>query len=119
MTIKLLLSGLLAIVIVYAWLSITRIRLVSLAFGAIAIAGLYFVWFPEQSTTFAHLLGVGRGADLVIYLWMVLSLFAILNIHLHLRAQSEAVTTVTQRLALLEAELEEQTEPEARPPADG
>ena len=55
-------------------------------------AGLYLVWTPEQSTAVAEFIGIGRGADLILYLWVCISLNMLLSLHLKLRIQHEILT---------------------------
>ena len=45
-------------------------------------AGAFFVWAPEQTTVISRAVGVGRGADLVLYLWVVISLALMLVLYL-------------------------------------
>ena len=70
---------------------------------AIVIAGLVFVWFPDMTNRIAKLVGVGRGADLVMYVWIVVNLLLVLRLHLKLRDQSETLTKIARRIALSEA----------------
>lgn len=77
-----------------------------LKFGIVilVIGGTICVWNPELTNRVAHAVGIGRGADLLIYLWIVLSLFVALRLHLQLRAQHESITLLARALALREAE---------------
>jgi hypothetical protein len=77
---------------IVAWLSI----------GA-AAAGLYFTWTPDQATQVAIWAGVGRGVDLVLYIWVCISLIVLLNLHLKLRSQMELMTAMARTIALAEA----------------
>ncbi|MEO0030345.1 MAG: hypothetical protein RIS94_103 [Pseudomonadota bacterium] len=95
-------------VVLYAWLAMARVRFIGLLFGLLASGGLYFVWFQGQANKLAHLAGIGRGVDLFIYIWIAVSLLAILNVHLVVRLQSEKITALVRRLAILEATLDEQ-----------
>lgn len=74
--------------------------LVRIGLFLVVLTGYLFIWFPEMTNIFADLVGIGRGADLVIYLWILLSLFLILKLHIKLREQSEALTTLARHLAL-------------------
>jgi len=74
--------------------------LVRIGLFLVVLTGYLFIWFPEMTNIFADLVGIGRGADLVIYLWILLSLFLILKLHMKLREQSEALTTLARHLAL-------------------
>jgi hypothetical protein len=39
-----------------------------------AVGRLYFVWVPSHATRLAEFVGIGRGVDLNIYIWIVISL---------------------------------------------
>jgi small membrane protein len=77
---------------VVAWLSIVA-----------AAAGLYFTWTPDHATQVALWAGVGRGVDLVLYIWVCISLIVLLNLHLKLRGHMELVTVMARTIALAEA----------------
>lgn len=97
------LSLLLGGIVVYAWTQFVRAPAVGLTAIFAASAGFYFVWFPSQATWLAEQVGIGRGADLIFYLWVVISLLLILNLHLKLRAQMELLTILTRELAIANA----------------
>jgi hypothetical protein len=101
---QVLLTLWLALVAVYAWVASRKAPLVALMVGAATAAGLYFVWCPAQSTWVAQRIGIGRGADLVLYVWVIVTLLAIFNLHLKLRSQHELMTVLARRLALAAAE---------------
>jgi small membrane protein len=67
---------------------------------AIGAAGLFFVWMPEQANDLAYLLGVGRGADLILYCWILTSLIMALNLHVLIRENQQVTTELTRQLAL-------------------
>lgn len=95
-----LLSG----IILYAWTEYRRSPAVALLSFAAAATGIYLVWFPDQSTRLAELVGIGRGVDLIIYIWVAISLIVLLNLHLKLRAQLELITVLARKIALANAE---------------
>ena len=99
-------SVLLAAILLYAWTEYRRSPVVAILSVLAATAGLYFVWFPAHSTRLAELVGIGRGVDLVIYVWVCISLLVLLNLHLKLRTQMEAVTTLARQIALADARRE-------------
>jgi len=102
MIIKVLLITLLALLAVFViWQKITspavrRTALIILAIGA------YFVLQPEHANTVAHLVGVGRGADLLMYLWVVVTFSAVLVLYLKIVEMSRMLTELARRLALSE-----------------
>ena len=91
----------------YALVAARRTRLLGAMIGLAALAGLYFVWWPQSANQLAHAVGIGRGADLVLYVWVVLSMLVALNLHLRLKAQAELATRLARALALLEARTNE------------
>src|SRR5262245_54241260 len=97
---QLVLSALLAGILLYAWTEYRRSPAVALLTVFVASAGMYFVWVPQHSTQLAELVGIGRGVDLILYIWVCISLIVLLNLHLKLRTQMELITTLARRIAL-------------------
>jgi hypothetical protein len=100
---QLILSSLLFAIILYAWAEYHRVPIIGILFIVGSGTGLYFVWVPSHATLLAELAGVGRGVDLISYLWSAISLLMILNLHLKLRAQMELITVLARTIALNEA----------------
>ena len=69
----------------------------------VAACGLYFVWLPTHASALASLAGIGRGVDLILYVWVVISLTVFLNLHLKLRSQTEIITALARKIALANA----------------
>ncbi len=95
----LLLSG----IVVYAWAERRRSPLVGLLSMLAAFAGMYLVWIPAHATALAEMVGVGRGVDLILYVWVVISLLLFLNLHLKLRAQMDLITTLARAITIANA----------------
>jgi len=100
---QLVLTALLFGVLLYAWTEYRRSPAVALIAVLAALGGLYFVWLPTHATALAELVGVGRGVDLIIYVWVVISLLVMLNLHLKLRAQMELITELAREIAIAKA----------------
>ena len=66
---------------------------------------VYAVLFPAHVTWAANLVGIGRGADLVLYLLIVAFVFGMLNTYLRFRGTSQQITELARAVALREAEL--------------
>ena len=113
-----ILSLFLAGILLYAWAEYRRSPAVAILAVFVATAGLYFVWFPSHSTQLAELVGIGRGVDLILYIWVCISLIVLLNLHLKLRTQMELVTMLARQLAMSDARSPalETTNQAARPP---
>ena len=99
-----ILSILLAGIVVYAWSEYARSPVVAVLTLLVATAGLYFVWMPEHSTQLAELVGIGRGVDLILYIWVCISLIVLLNLHLKLRTQMELITTLARKIAIADTQ---------------
>lgn len=90
-------------VVVYAWTQARMAPAVAWVAIMIGLVGEYLVLFPNDSIRIARMVGIGRGADLINYLWMLLSLVVVLNLHLKLRAANARLVALTRALALQDA----------------
>lgn len=97
----------LMMVILVAFAQLTQIPLVGGGAICAALFGAYIVWLPDHATYLANLVGVGRGADLVLYVWVLISCAILLLLYLNLREQFHLITTLARRMALAEAAREE------------
>jgi small membrane protein len=102
MTAQLIFSVLLSVVLLYAWTAYRQSPLVGILVFLAALAGLYFVWIPLHAMLIAEWVGIGRGVDLIIYTWVVISLIIFLNLHLKVRSQTELITRLTRAIAISE-----------------
>ena len=103
MIIQFLLIAGLVFCIVYAFLQRAKSRLTSAVIGIASLAGIYFVVFPEDTSRLAHLVGVGRGVDLVLYCWLLISLAVSMGLQFKILSLEEMITTLARVLALLQA----------------
>jgi hypothetical protein len=78
-------------------------RLAGYAIIASAILGIWFIWHPGDSSHLANLLGIGRGADLLLYLWFIISASLILVLHIKLGYQERQITNLARYIAISEA----------------
>jgi hypothetical protein len=74
-----------------------------LLLGLVSAAAV-FIFSPDATNRIAHRLGVGRGADLVFYLSIVIFWFVILKLYVRIRKLEKIVTDVVRKDALNEAE---------------
>jgi hypothetical protein len=98
--IKILLTIGLVTFLVYGTSQRDKSRFVFHGTLAISAIGILFTWVPEQANNLAYLLGVGRGADLILYCWILTSLIVALNLHLLIRANLQVTTELARQLAL-------------------
>ena len=102
---QLIFTVLLFRIFVYAWTEYRRSPVVALLSALVATAGLYFLWFPNDSTRLAEFVGIGRGVDLILYTWACISLLVLLNLHLKLRAQLELISILARTIAIANAQV--------------
>lgn len=107
---QLILTALLAGIVLYAGHEYRRSPVIAVLALLAAVAATYLVWFPSHASLVANWVGVGRGVDLIIYLWVVISLLVALNLHLKMRIQLELITVLAREIAIANA---------LRPPRSG
>lgn len=97
-----------------------------LAFFVFVALNIYGVLRPDDVTWVANRLGVGRGADLLLYALAVGTIFLTLNTYLRFRALDRQMTELVRALALREAERDNaerlgasEPAPEAESPLSG
>ena len=105
----LMLAGLAAI----GWLVFLRrtklpIHIV-VVFGLLA-TGVWAVMFPEQTDVVANYVGVGRGVDLITYIFEVAALFVLIHYYTKFVEMQRQLTQLTREMAILRAELDRATE---------
>lgn len=100
MIIKILLLCLLALIALVVMLQHIASRGTRLTVLATLAAGAYFVWQPDHANAVARVLGVGRGADLLMYLWVVITFSVMLLLYLKIIGMSRMLTQLARQLAL-------------------
>jgi hypothetical protein len=79
-------------------------RLAGVGWLAVTGAGIVFAIRPNWTTDIAHLLGISRGTDLLLYLLVLAGLQGFLLIYLKLRRVRRELTLLVRELAIREAE---------------
>ena len=97
-----LITGL-VLVMVYALSQRSKSRHLADAMSALSLIGIALVFFPEVTNSIAEKVGVGRGADLVLYCFILISLAAVFNIHLRIRSFNESITELARSIAISSA----------------
>ena len=69
------------------------------------VVNVYAVMRPDDLTTIAHFLGVGRGTDLVLYALVVAFIAAVFSMYQRYRVVDRRYTELARTLAIREAEL--------------
>lgn len=87
-----------------AWLYVAtqpRIsRLIKYPLYVALASGLYFVWFPDVATKIANSVGIGRGADLLFYTWIIFSIGVLINLHMKIRQHLNLITELSRHIAI-------------------
>ena len=104
---QLFFTGVLIGVTLVAFAQLPQIPVVGSVVICAALFGGYIVWAPGDANYLAHLIGIGRGADLLLYVWVLISCAVLLLLYLNLREQSQLITALARRMALAETVREE------------
>ncbi|MCW5906997.1 MAG: DUF2304 domain-containing protein [Chitinophagales bacterium] len=70
----------------------------------ISALGILFVLFPSLTDKLAHFVGVGRGADLVTYLFITFFFIAGIAFYSKMRKLEEQQTELVRKIALRDAQ---------------
>ncbi len=95
-----LVSVLLLGLIVYALLQKREFPIVARALPFVALLGIYMLWFPNSTSQAAAWMGIGRGVDLMLYVWVLVSGLLILVLHLKLVTYDRRLTELVRALAI-------------------
>lgn len=80
-------------------LAIRRLTMLGILLG-----GIVAVMFPDITNTIARMLGVGRGADLLLYGFLIVFVAYTLSTSAHLRRIDRQISELTRELAVSRAE---------------
>jgi hypothetical protein len=75
-------------------------RIEALGWSAVWIVAAIVIWRPEVTSTVARLVGVGRGADLVLYASIIALLLLVFNLHVAHDRLERTLTELIRREAL-------------------
>jgi small membrane protein len=71
-----------------------------LFWGLVWIGTASMIIFPDATSFIAHFLGIGRGADLIMYLSLLISFYLIFRLYLALARLEQAITALVRAIAL-------------------
>lgn len=86
--------------IIYALLQKREFPIVAKALPFVALLGIYVLWFPESTSKAASWMGIGRGVDLMLYVWILVSGLLILVLHLKLVTYDRRLTELVRFVAV-------------------
>lgn len=61
------------------------------------------VWLPNSTTALANLLGIGRGADLVLYVSLIIIFYVLFKLNVKIEGLNRGVTKIVRDKAITEA----------------
>lgn len=97
------LTAALLAVLAYAFAQRIRLRWFRLSVASICALGVVIIWDPALATRAANAVNIGRGADLITYLWIALSFAVTVNVHLRLKVNDDRMTRLAREIAILNA----------------
>ena len=77
-------------------------------------AGFFAVLFPNYTNVVASYLGIGRGADLLLYAFVVFALFYVVHQYRRQLWQQKVTTDLARALTLAQAEIDDVKKPRKR-----
>lgn len=75
-----------------------------LLFALVPLVAIVFVWFPGMTTEMAKAAGIGRGADLILYCWVVVTMLLGAVSHLRVHAVHRDLTQLARSVAINQAQ---------------
>lgn len=75
-------------------------RLELLFWMGVWVGAALIIAFPNDTHLLAHLLGIGRGADLIMYVGLLVAFYLIFRIHLTLERLEQEITEIVRAIAL-------------------
>jgi hypothetical protein len=74
-----------------------------IAICLLSLLMIIVVLFPDTISQIAHLVGVGRGADLLLYVLTLVFIGYVINDYIHRQHERDVIYRLTRHLAILEA----------------
>jgi small membrane protein len=71
-----------------------------LFWGLVWIGTASMIIFPDTTSLLAHLLGIGRGVDLIVYLSLLISFYLIFRLYVALARLEQTITALVRAIAL-------------------
>lgn len=92
------------VVYIIRFKSATYDRLFMVVIGTV---GIIFVLYPDLSSSIANFFNIGRGTDLVFYLWIIFCLFKFLRYEARINELQRSMTEITRHISINEVKLPE------------
>lgn len=72
----------------------------SILWGVVWIGAIVIVWNPSISNRLAAWLGVGRGADAIVYCAIVIIFYALLKLYARMEQLEHSISELVKKIAL-------------------
>ena len=102
--IQILLIGGVVVIFLYYVFRLRNALIDLLALAVFAGLAIFFILFPDYTNTIASKLGVGRGADLLFYLCILLFIFIIAKLFARIRRLEKILTEHVRQTAKSDAQ---------------
>ena len=99
---------LLAFILFAASRAIVQFRGGSIRFGAmlfwlfIWVAAIIAIFYPEETTRLARLLGIGRGVDVILYVSIAILFYLVFRLHVYLEDIRTQISSLIREIAIKE-----------------
>jgi len=103
MTMQIILTALFLGLTTFSWLRMGKVRVFARLLTILCLVGIYFIWSPTTLTLVANALGIGRGADLLLYIFLIFVLFELLISRIRDKEREEMITKLARRVAIQNA----------------
>ncbi len=100
MIVKPIITFVLCCILLFAILHQNVNAMMRIGLSIIVGAGIVLSWFPDLANVVANLVGVGRGTDLMLYVWILISMMVTLMIYTKFVNLNHAMTTLVRKIAL-------------------
>lgn len=88
----------------FSWLRMGKVRVFARLLAILCLVGIYFIWSPTTLTLVANTFGIGRGADLLLYIFLIFVLFELLMSRIRDKEKEEMITKLARRIAIQNSE---------------
>lgn len=100
MLIQFILTIIFLVILLYVVLVNSLSLIVKVLMYTLCLCGCTFVWFPSITIYIANFLGVGRGADLLLYTWISVSCLLVFIGFLNVTRVNRDITILARKIAL-------------------
>lgn len=111
MIIQIVLIFLMAVIVAYTLKNRNTVRLRAgrkILLLSFALVGIVSIAHPQLLNDLARMVGVGRGADLLLYLLILAFIFYALNVYLKFKEYDARLVKLSREIALTEAKARKQ-----------